>query len=103
MEKLALEQHADGSITAKALDHPNRQNFIKVEGSFSEETQKALLDANMLRDVGKTLLQTAIYLRSHPLLSNRIEKKLETLYLLGTRYVLEQGFTRGVVTKLLLT
>lgn len=93
-KKLALEQHADGSITAKALDHPNRQNFIKVEGVFSEETQKALLDANMLRDVGKTLLQTAIYLRSHSL-SAIDRKKLETLYLLGTRYVLEQGFTRG--------
>lgn len=42
-KKLALEQHADGSITAKALDHPNRQNFIKVEGVFSEETQKHYL------------------------------------------------------------
>lgn len=93
-EKLELTQHADGSITGKALDHPNRQNFIKVEGVFSDETKQALLDANMLRDVGKTLLQTAIYLRSNSL-SATDRKKLEDLYLLGTRYVLEQGFTQG--------
>nr|MBG3151899.1 chondroitinase [Proteus mirabilis] len=93
-EKLELTQHADGSITGKALDHPNRQNFMKAEGVFSEETKKALLDTNMLRDVGKTLLQTAIYLRSNSL-SVADRKKLEDLYLLGTRYVLEQGFTRG--------
>ena len=93
-EKLALIQHADGTITGKALDHPNRQNFMKVDGIFSEETKKTLLDTNMLRDVGKTLLQTAIYLRSHSL-SIEDRQKLEALYLLGTRYVLEQGFTRG--------
>ncbi|QPT33223.1 chondroitinase [Proteus penneri] len=93
-EKLGLTQHADGSITGKALDHPNRQNFMKVEGVFSEETKKTLLDTNMLRDVGKTLLQTAIYLRSNSL-SATDRKKLEERYLLGTRYVLEQGFTRG--------
>ena len=43
MEKLALEQHADGSITAKALDHPNRQNFIKVEGSLVKKPKKHYL------------------------------------------------------------
>ncbi|WP_193014639.1 chondroitinase family polysaccharide lyase [Proteus sp. FME41] len=93
-EKLGLTQHADGSITGKALDHPNRQNFMKVEGVFSEEMKNTLLDANMLRDVGKTLLQTAIYLRSNSLSATE-RKKLEDHYLLGTRYVLEQGFTQG--------
>lgn len=93
-KNLGLTQHPDGSITGKALDHPNRQNFIKVDGLFSEETKNALLDTNMLRDVGKTLLQTAIYLRSDSL-SPTDREQLETQYLLGTRYVLEQGFTRG--------
>lgn len=93
-QQLGLTQQADGSITGKALDHPNRQNFMKVDGVFNEETKKALLDTNMLRDVGKILLQTAIYLRSDSL-STSDREILEAQYLLGTRYVLEQGFARG--------
>lgn len=91
---LALTQQPDGSIIGRPLDHPNRQHFMKVEGVFSPQTVAALTDANMLRDVGKTLLQTAIFLRSEQLSADS-RTQLEDLYLLGTRYVLEQGFTRG--------
>ncbi len=93
-QALGLTQQPDGSIIAKPLDHPNRQHFMKVDGVFSAQTVAALTDANMLRDVGKTLLQTAIFLRSEQLPANN-RAQLEDLYLLGTRYVLEQGFTRG--------
>ncbi|WP_422120932.1 chondroitinase family polysaccharide lyase [Moellerella wisconsensis] len=89
-----IQQQADGTISAKPLDHPNRQHFMKVDGVFSPDTLKALTDANMLRDIGKTLLQTALYLRSNQL-SASDRAQLEAAYLLGTRYVLEQGFTRG--------
>ncbi|WFN98078.1 polysaccharide lyase beta-sandwich domain-containing protein [Edwardsiella ictaluri] len=92
--RLGIRTLADGTVGGTPLDHPNRQHFMKVKGVFTPQTLDALTAGNPIRDVGKTLLQSARYLRSDSLTAQQRDA-LQRQFLDTTRYVLDQGFARG--------
>ncbi|WP_392454258.1 chondroitinase family polysaccharide lyase [Edwardsiella piscicida] len=92
--RLGIRTLADGTLGGTPLDHPNRQHFMKVKGVFTPQTVDALTAGNPIRDVGKTLLQSARYLRSDSLTAQQRDA-LQRQFLDTTRYVLDQGFARG--------
>lgn len=94
-KKFNIKQDAQGIITGPPLEFPSRKHYVHAKGVFSQEVQKHLTDnVNDLRTLGKTLLQTAKYLRN-PKLEKTQREKLEAQFLLTTKYILDQGFVYG--------
>ncbi|MCW8331546.1 chondroitinase [Photobacterium sp. SDRW27] len=88
-----ISYNADGSSTGSPLDHPKRHNFMKA-GIVSDETLTMLTDTMSIRTLGKTMLETAKFLRSQSL-SEANRAALETAFIDATRYALEQGWEGG--------
>lgn len=85
--------NADGSVYGQPLDHPKRQNVLKT-GIVTDTTLAMLTDTMGIRTLGKTLLETARYLRSQSLAPSD-RQLLETAFLEATRYALDQGWQGG--------
>ncbi|TCJ95874.1 chondroitin-sulfate-ABC endolyase/exolyase [Volucribacter psittacicida] len=83
-----------GVINGKMLDFPARQKFMKNDQVFNAEQQAFLLTSISMRELGKTLLDTAKLLRYGDL-SDQDRQALQTEFLLATRYLFDQGFVRG--------
>lgn len=88
-----ISYNADGSPTGMPLDHPKRHNFMKA-GIVSDETLAMLTDTMKIRSLGKTMLETAKFLRSQSL-SDTNRTALEKAFIDATRYALEQGWEGG--------
>lgn len=94
-KKFNITEDAQGVITGPPLEFPSRKGYINAKGVFSQEVQAHLTtNVNDLRTLGKTLLQTAKYLRNSKLEKTQREQ-LEKQFLLTTRYILDQGFAYG--------
>ena len=90
---LNITYNADGSPTGIPLDHPKRHNFLKA-GIVSDETLAILTDTMSIRTLGKTMLETAKFLRSQSL-SDANRAALEKAFVDATRYALDQGWEGG--------
>ncbi len=90
---LNITYNADGSPTGTPLDHPKRHNFLKA-GIVSDETLAMLTDTMSIRTLGKTMLETAKFLRSQSL-SDANRAALEKAFIDATRYALDQGWESG--------
>lgn len=89
-----LRDNPDGSITGKPLDHPKRQNFMRVDGILSPESLALLTDTINISVLGKALLETAKFLRTDSL-SAENRRQLEARFIDGSRYAFEQGWQGG--------
>lgn len=81
-------------ISGNILDFPARQKFMKNDQVFNKEQQQYLLTSVSMRELGKTMLDTAKLLR-YGELSERDRQALQDEFLLATRYLFDQGFVRG--------
>lgn len=84
----------NGVIDGKILDYPARQAFLRNENVFNEEERKYLLDSIQMRDLGKNLLDMAKLLR-YSNITEEDRNKLSDSFILGTKYIFDQGFVRG--------
>ncbi|OZS41549.1 chondroitinase family polysaccharide lyase [Photobacterium sanguinicancri] len=88
-----ISQNSDGSYVGKPLDHPKRHNFLKT-GIVSDDTLAMLTDTMSIRTLGKTMLETAKYLRSQSL-STENKAALEKAFTDAARYAFDQGWEGG--------
>lgn len=88
-----IRYNADDSVTGEPLDHPKRHNFLKA-GIVGDATLAMLTDTMSIRTLGKTMLETAKFLRSNSL-SAANRDSLEKVFVDATRYALNQGWEGG--------
>lgn len=92
--KFGIKRDDKGNIVGKMMDFPARQKFMKNADVFDKPAQDFYLDAIQMRDLGKTLLQSAKLLKAKNL-SQADKQQLEQQFLLATQYIFDQGFVRG--------
>ncbi|MBE2894259.1 chondroitinase family polysaccharide lyase [Spirabiliibacterium falconis] len=92
--KFGIYRDEQGHILGKSMDFPARQKFMKNADVFDKKAQDFYLDAIQMRELGKTLLQTAKLLQAKNL-SAVDKQQLEQAFLLATQYIFDQGFVRG--------
>ncbi|WP_022939877.1 chondroitinase family polysaccharide lyase [Psychromonas hadalis] len=83
----------DGSVTGRPIIYPTSHKYMKT-GIISDETLDMLQDVESMRVLGKTMKDTAKYLRTTSL-SPANRDKLEATFINATRYFLDQGMEGG--------